>query len=117
MRVAPHRHHPGWWAFLGHRLSGLALAAFLPFHFLALATALDAARFDALMVWTEHPLARAAEWGLVAALTLHLTFGLRLLAVELGPWTDRDPGRGRWILPSVVLSALAGTAFLIGSLT
>jgi fumarate reductase subunit D len=116
-RVAPHRHHPGWWAFLGHRLSGLALAAFLPFHFLALASVLDRARFDGLMVWTEHPLARAAEWGLVAALALHLGFGLRLLAIEFGPWSDRDPARGRWILPSVVLSALAGTAFLIGSLT
>lgn len=117
MRVRPHRRHPGYWAFLGHRLSGLALAAFLPFHFLALATALDRSRFDALLVWTETPLARAAEWGLVAALALHLLFGLRLLAIELGPWTDRDPGRARWILPSVIVSALAGTAFLIGSLS
>lgn len=116
MRVQPHRNHPGWWAFLGHRLSGLALAAFLPFHFLALATALDESRLDALLVWTEHPLALVAEWGLVAALALHLAFGLRLLAIELGPWTDRDPARRSWILPSVVLSALAGTAFLIGSL-
>ena len=115
-KVAPHRNHPGWWAFIGHRLSGLALAGFLPFHFLALATALDDARFDALLVWTENPLARFAEWGLVAALALHLMFGLRLLAIEFGPWTDRDPGRASWIVPSVVLSALAGTAFLIGSL-
>jgi fumarate reductase subunit D len=116
MRVRPHRNHPGYWAFLGHRLSGLALALFLPFHFLALATALQAARFDALIVWTEHPLVRAAEWGLVAALALHLGFGLRLLAIELTPWSDRDPARASWILPSVVLSALAGTAFLLGAL-
>lgn len=115
--VAPHRRHASYWAFVGHRLSGLALAAFLPFHFLALATSLDDARFDALLVWTENPLARAAEWGLVAALALHLSFGLRLLAIELGPWTDRDPARRSWIVPSLVISVIAGTAFLIGSLT
>lgn len=116
MRARPHRNHPSYWAFLGHRLSGLALAAFLPLHFLALASVLHAARFDALIVWTEHPLVRAAEWGLVAALALHLGFGLRLLAIELAPWSDRDPARASWIVPSIVLSALAGTAFLIGSL-
>ncbi len=77
---------------------------------------LQAARFDALIVWTEQPLVRAAEWGLVAALALHLGFGLRLLAIELFPWSDRDPARASWIVPSVVLSALIGTAFLLGSL-
>lgn len=35
-----HRNHAGWWAALLHRLSGLALAIFLPLHFLALGTAL-----------------------------------------------------------------------------
>lgn len=115
--VAPHRRHPAWWAFLGHRLSGIALACFLPFHFLALATVLDAARFDAFVVWTDHPLVRAAEWGLVVALALHLTFGLRLLAVEFsGGWRDSDPARRSWILPSVVLSVIAGMAFLLGAL-
>lgn len=116
MRPAPHRHHPNWWAFLGHRLSGLALAAFLPLHFLALGTALEAGRMDALLVWTEHPALKAAEWALVAALALHMAFGLRLLAIELRPWSDRDPARRSWIVPSLVLSAAAGTAFLIGSL-
>ena len=116
MKVRPHRNHPGWWAFLGHRISGLALAAFLPFHFLALATVLDAARFDGFIAWTEHPLVRAAEWGLVVLLAIHLSFGLRLLAVEFGPWTDRDPARTRWVLPSVVLSLLAGMGFLFGAL-
>ena len=28
------RNHPAWWAFLVHRISGLALALFLPLHFL-----------------------------------------------------------------------------------
>ena len=34
------RNHPAWWAFLVHRLSGIALALFLPLHFWALGQAL-----------------------------------------------------------------------------
>ena len=37
------RAHPAYWAFLMHRLSGLALAAFLPLHFWALGRALQGA--------------------------------------------------------------------------
>ena len=34
------RDHPSYWAFLVHRVSGLALALFLPLHFWALGQAL-----------------------------------------------------------------------------
>ncbi|MDQ2962435.1 MAG: succinate dehydrogenase, partial [Pseudomonadota bacterium] len=34
------RHHVAYWAFIVHRLSGLALALFLPLHFLVLGQAL-----------------------------------------------------------------------------
>ena len=33
----------GWWAAFGHRISGVALALFLPLHFLALGLALEGA--------------------------------------------------------------------------
>jgi fumarate reductase subunit D len=38
-----HRHHRAYWAFLGHRISGIALAVFLPAHFLTLGLALEGA--------------------------------------------------------------------------
>ena len=83
------RNHPAWWAFLVHRLSGLALAAFLPFHFWALGQALGgAARLDSFLRWTEQPLVKLAEWGLVVLLAAHLAGGLRLLALEFLPWRD-----------------------------
>jgi len=115
--MRPHRNHKAYWAFLGHRLSGLALAVFLPVHFLVLATALDAARFDALLAWTEQPLVKAAEWGLLVCFALHMFFGARLLMIELTPWRKTDPGRAGWILPSVVASALIGALFIASSLT
>ncbi|HTP95799.1 MAG TPA: succinate dehydrogenase, partial [Burkholderiales bacterium] len=37
------RNHPAYWAFVVHRVSGVALAAFLPLHFWALGQALSGA--------------------------------------------------------------------------
>ena len=112
--MKPHRNHKAYWAFLGHRLSGLALAAFLPFHFLALGLAVEDAALDAFLVWTDSVLVKLAEWGLVTLLSLHLLFGLRLLALELLPWPGGNPRLG-WILPGVAASALVGAVFLIGA--
>jgi len=74
---------PGFAAALLHRLSGIALAIFLPLHFLALATALDgAAALDSFLAVTRTPLAKASECALVVALAIHMALGLRILAIE-----------------------------------
>jgi fumarate reductase subunit D len=83
------RNHPAWWAFLVHRLSGIALALFLPFHFWALGQALGGeTALDSFLRWTDQPLVKLAEWGLVVLLAAHLAAGLRLLALEFLPWRD-----------------------------
>ena len=83
------RNHPAFWAFLVHRLSGLALALFLPLHFWALGRAITgAAQLESFLRWTDAPLVKFAEWGLVLLLAAHLTGGLRLLALEFLPWRD-----------------------------
>jgi len=74
---------PGFLAALLHRLSGIALAIFLPLHFLALATVLQgASAFDRFLDVTRHPLVKIAELGLIIALAMHMTLGLRVLAIE-----------------------------------
>lgn len=70
---------------LVHRLSGLALAAFLPVHFWALGKGLQMQSF---LEWTEQPLVKAAEWGLVVLLAAHLGAGLRVLAIEFLDWHE-----------------------------
>jgi fumarate reductase subunit D len=56
------RNHLGYWAFLAHRISGIALAVFLPLHFLVLGSALQGeAGLTEALAWTEQPLAKAAE--------------------------------------------------------
>ena len=83
------RQHSGYWAFLVHRLSGIALALFLPMHFWALGQAIQGeAKLESFLRWTDTPLVKFAEWGLVLFLAAHLTGGLRLLALEFLPWRD-----------------------------
>lgn len=87
------RHHSArssaYVAFVVHRLSGLALALFLPFHFWALSRALTGeTELEGFLRWTDSPLVKAAEWGLVLLLAAHAGGGLRLLALEFLPWRD-----------------------------
>jgi fumarate reductase subunit D len=83
------RRHSAYWAFLVHRLSGLALALFLPIHFWVLGQALRAeAELEGFLRWTDSPLLKAAEWTLVLLLAAHAGGGLRLLALEFLRWRD-----------------------------
>ena len=83
------RNHPAYWAFLVHRISGVALALFLPAHFWFLGSALKgAAAMDALLDWTHQPSVIAGEYLLVVLLGAHMAGGLRLLALEFLPWRE-----------------------------
>ena len=74
-----------YWVAMVHRVSGVALALFLPLHFWALSTALQR---EAFLDWTRQPLVKLAEWAIVVALAAHLAGGLRVMALELLPWRD-----------------------------
>lgn len=83
MKRSAHRNHPHYWAFVLHRVSGLLLALFLPAHFYVLGLSIQgAAAMDGFLHWTEMPLVKLAETGLVILLAAHLTGGLRLMALE-----------------------------------
>ena len=79
------KREPSYWVFVVHRVSGIALALFLPVHFWALGKGLEMAGF---LEWTEQLLVKFAEWGLVVLLAAHLGGGLRVLALEFLPWRD-----------------------------
>ena len=86
---ASHRQR-GFVAAMLHRLSGIALAIFLPIHFLALATALNGAKaLDAFLELTRQPVVMAAEFGIVVALAIHLSLGLRVLAIEFFDFREK----------------------------
>jgi fumarate reductase subunit D len=79
------RQHSSYWAFVVHRVSGIALAAFLPLHFWTLGNALQ---LEGFLQWTQQPLVKLGEWLIVVALAAHLGGGLRVLALEFLPWRN-----------------------------
>lgn len=108
------RQHPAYWAFLVHRLSGLALGLFLPVHFWALGQSLaGAAALDGFLRYTDHPLFKFGEWGLVVLLALHAAGGVRLLMIEFGEWSGL---RKDWIAGTLGAGVLAGLAFALALL-
>lgn len=107
----PSRNHPAWWAFLVHRISGVALAVFLPMHFLVLGTAIRGeAALDAALAWTANPLVKVAEVGLVVLLAAHMAGGVRLLALEFLPWSNRQK---TWIALGAAASLAVGLLFAL----
>ena len=105
------RNHVAYWAFLVHRISGVALTLFLPLHFWVLGNALQGeAKLQSFLRWSDQPLVKFAETTLVLLLAAHLTGGLRLLALEFLAWRD-------WHKSLLAVAAgatlVAGLAFLL----
>lgn len=102
------RAHPLWLAYILHRLSGLALALFLPLHFWVLSFALtDPARLDGFLALTEAGVVKLAEFGLVFLLAVHMFGGLRLMALEWLPWRPAQ---------KTLAASAAAVSFLIAGL-
>ncbi|MEM8798011.1 MAG: succinate dehydrogenase, cytochrome b556 subunit [Pseudomonadota bacterium] len=106
--MRPARTHPLYAAFLLHRISGIGLALFLPFHFYVLSLALTSEEaLDGFLKWTDNPMVKFAEFGLVFLLAVHFFGGLRLLALEFLPWSPHQK--------TYAAAAVAGAFFLSGT--
>lgn len=105
------RNHPAYWAFIVHRVSGVSLALFLPLHFWALGQALQgAAALDGFLRWTEQPLVKFAETGLVLLLAAHMAGGVRLLVLEFLEWREWQK---TLLAAAAGVSLVAGLAFML----
>jgi fumarate reductase subunit D len=106
-----HRGSALWIAAMVHRLSGLALAIFLPVHFFALGLSFHGgARLDSFLRWSDQPLVKLAEGGLVFLLTIHLLGGLRVLVIENLDWRD---GQKQLATLAAAVSAVIAFIFLV----
>jgi fumarate reductase subunit D len=105
------RNHPSFWAFMVHRISGVALSVFLPVHFWALGQALSGSdKLEMFLRWTDQGLLKLSETGLVLLLAAHLSCGIRVLLLEFQPW----PTSARW--QPAALAFAAGTTAAFGVL-
>ena len=78
-----------YWASFVQRWSGVVLALFLPAHFLVLSLALQGEGvLDGFLHWTDAPIVKFAEAGLIGLLTIHLLGGFRILLIEFFSWKE-----------------------------
>ncbi len=104
------RGHPGYIAFLIHRVSGLCLALFLPVHLYMLSLLLDEPQqFDRFIDWTSAPLAKASETLLIMLAAAHLAGGIRILVIE---WLAVPHHHAKLITAVAVFSLVVGLAFI-----
>ena len=112
--IKPHQQQPLWLAYLLHRISGLGLAIFLPLHFYVLGLALnDQAKLDQFLHWSDNPLVKFAEVGLVFLLAVHFFGGLRILALEFLPWSSRQKTYAAF---AVAASFFVASGFLLNAI-
>jgi fumarate reductase subunit D len=110
-RGLKHRGSALWIAAMIHRLSGLALAIFLPIHFFVLGLSFHGgAKLDSFLRWSDQPLVKLAEGGLVFLLTVHLLGGLRVLVIENFDWRD---GQKQLATLAAAVSAVVAFVFLV----
>ena len=110
-RHLDHRRDVLWIAALVHRLSGLALAIFLPLHFLALGLAIHGeTSLEGFLRWSDQPLVKLAEGGLIFLLVVHMLGGLRVLVIENLDWRD---GQKQLATIAAGLSAVVAFIFLV----
>ena len=77
----------GMWAWVGHRLTGLALVVYVFLHLSFLTTASlseGGADFDKLMATTSQPLFVAMDFMLVIIVIYHAMNGFRIMLFDLG---------------------------------
>ena len=99
-----------WIAAMIHRLSGLALAIFLPFHFLVLSLSIREASLENFLRWTDQPWVKFSEGGLMFLLTVHLLGGLRVLVIENMDWRD---GQKQLATLAAAIAAVVAFVFLV----
>jgi succinate dehydrogenase / fumarate reductase cytochrome b subunit len=108
-RLAADRAERGTWAFVAHRVSGVAVFLFLVLHLVDVGLyAISPATYDDVHGLFATPVLRVFECALLFAILFHALNGVRLLIQDLG---DVGPAAVSRLLTAVVLLTLVlGTA-------
>ena len=86
----------GQWAWVAHRVTGIAVILFLFAHIVDTAViGWGPEAYDKVMQAYENPIVRLMELGLVAAVMFHAINGIRIMIVDFWPKTaDRSKALG-----------------------
>ncbi len=79
-----YRWYSGSFAWILHRLTGLALTLYLLMHILVISTLDNPEWFDVTMEAVSSPLFKILEIGLLGCILFHAVNGIRLLIIDFG---------------------------------
>ncbi|OGP61536.1 MAG: succinate dehydrogenase, cytochrome b556 subunit [Deltaproteobacteria bacterium RBG_13_61_14] len=115
MKVIKHyRWQVGSAAYAFHRISGLALIAYLPLHIWVMHYLRHGPKdFNAAMEFLAQPIFKLSEWALFAAIIYHGLNGLRIVAVDLG-LADKLPAQKKWFWAAALAGLIAFLAVGVG---
>lgn len=113
--LLPSRYRQGMWAWILHRISGLAVVLFLLLHIWEISSVNrgGSAGFNERMAGLRNPIAATGELLLYVAVLYHGINGIRLLLFDLGIGVRKQKALFFGVLAvSAVLLALGASAFL-----
>lgn len=100
-------------AWMAHRLSGVALVLYLVVHVWGLRALTDRAAFNELIAGYHAPIFKIGEFLLLAAVVYHALNGLRIVLIDFLGWSPKQKSMF-WTLfiVAVVLIAVGGYPIL-----
>lgn len=98
----------GMFAWMAHRLSGVALVAYLIIHIWGLKALTDRDAYNALIASYHQPIFKVGEMLLWAAVVYHMLNGFRIVLIDFLGWSPKQK-RLFWTLgAAAVLMIIAG---------
>lgn len=113
MVIKHYRWHTGTWAWILHRLSGVALISYLWLHIWVIHyLAKGPEEFNALMRFLTSPIFKLLELGLFGVILYHALNGIRIILIDLG-WAAELRGQKFtfWVLVVIGIIAVGFGAY------
>ncbi|NTW48541.1 MAG: succinate dehydrogenase, cytochrome b556 subunit [Chlorobiales bacterium] len=89
-RILAYKWHPGMFAWLLHRISGVGLILYLMIHIIGLRALYDPAKFDAVMSAYRSPFFKFGELAVLAIVAYHSINGFRIVMIDFLGWTPQQ---------------------------
>lgn len=99
-RFQRYRIRTGMFAWMAHRLSGVALVVYLIIHIWGLKSLSDPEAFNTLIAEYHQPIFKVGEFLLLAAVVYHAMNGLRIVLIDFLGWSPNQQ-RLFWTLGAV----------------
>jgi len=105
-RFQRYRIRTGMFAWMAHRLSGLAIVVYLVLHVWGLRALTDREAFNELIAGYHAPIFKVGEFLLLAAVAYHAMNGLRIVLIDFLGWSPKQK-KMFWTLGAVTAVIIA----------